>query len=78
MTLETSVPALVSFAVLILVFLVLLWLHFSKRGQQATDDAFDKAGQYGDSADEAIGGFVQRVEDELPAVVEAVKAKVKK
>ena len=75
---EASWGAILSFVVLIAMAAVFLWLHFSRRGQEMTGAAFDKAAQYGDSADEAIGGFVQRVEDELPAVVEAVKAKVKK
>lgn len=70
MAVETSTAALVSFAVLIVVFVVLLWLYFSKRGQQAVDDAMDKAG--------AVGSFVDKVEEELPKVVEAVKARVKK
>ena len=75
---EASWGAILSFVVLIAMAAVFLWLHFSRRGQEMTGAAFDKAEQFGDSADVAVGKFVQNVEDELPKVVKAVKAKVKK
>lgn len=70
MSIEISMASIISFGVLIVIGAVLVWLYFSKRGQQAVDDAFDKT--------DAVGAFVDKVEEELPKVVEAVKAKVKK
>ena len=75
---EASWGAILSFVVLVAMDVVFLWLHFSRRGQEMTDAAFDKAEQYGDSADAAVGKFVRNVEDELPAVIDKVKSAVKR